>query len=202
MSSRGSGGAVNEARARFDEAERAVLLARLEADGSHKADGHASMYGLLRSALGWSDGECRTHMQIARLVDAYADAGEALFEAWASVANIASIVRAFANPRLWRGDRLGDRQHADRGGTGRARRLSPHPGTLAVVARPAHAEPPMPTSTAAHTSGSPARRAASPSRGPVDAARNREVYDKFCEAEFEADGHGPSSSSATRLARR
>ena len=71
----------------------------LERDKAHKADGHASIFGLLRSTLGWSDAECRSRTQLARLVEAHPEVGEALFEAWSSVANVCSIARAFANPR-------------------------------------------------------------------------------------------------------
>ncbi len=179
----------NEARARFDEAERAVLLAELETDGSHKADGHASMYGLLRSALGWSDGECRTHMQIARLVDAYADAGEALFEAWASVANIASIARAFANPRCGEaidsviGNMLteaGRLEHADFRRIPERWQLLHDPGT-----RTQHAD--AHERRGAHFGIAGPKGSFAVEWGALDAARNREVYDKFCEAEFEAD---------------
>ena len=52
--------------------------ASLERDKAYQADGHATMYGMLRSALGWSERECRVHMQIARLVDAEPSAGDAV----------------------------------------------------------------------------------------------------------------------------
>jgi hypothetical protein len=179
----------NEARARFDEAERAVLLAQLEADATYKADGHASMYGLLRSALGWSDGECRTHMQIARLVDAYPDAGEALFEAWASIANIASIARAFANPRCGEaidpaiGNMLTEAarlEHADFRHIPERWQLLNDPGTSSE-----HSD--ADDNRSSHFGLAGGKGTLGCEWGALDAARNREVYDKFCEAEFEAD---------------
>ena len=77
----------NEAKRRMLEADDALVLSSLEDDKAYKVDGHASMYGLLRSKLGWSDRESRMHMRIARLVKAVPCAGVSLFEAWAPVAN-------------------------------------------------------------------------------------------------------------------
>lgn len=88
-----------EERRRRDEAEQAAVLAELDQRRAFAVDGHATMWGLLRSLVGWSDGECRTRMRVARLVAAYPEAGELLAEGLASVANIAEIARAFANPR-------------------------------------------------------------------------------------------------------
>ena len=57
------------------------------------------MYGLLRSRLGWSDIECRDRLRLGRLFDAFADAGELLFDGRASLANMIEISRAHSNPR-------------------------------------------------------------------------------------------------------
>ena len=46
-----------EARRRADAAEEAVALAKLDAAKAYQRDGHASMHGVLRSRLGWSEGE-------------------------------------------------------------------------------------------------------------------------------------------------
>ncbi len=88
-----------EVRRRADAAREAVLLAELERRKVHAHDGHASMWGLLRSMVGWSDRECRERMRIARLVAEYRDAGELLHEAMAPVASVAEIARGHANPR-------------------------------------------------------------------------------------------------------
>ena len=95
-----------EARRRVDAAQEAVALAKLERVKAYQRDGHASMHGVLRSRLGWSEGECRQRMQIARLVAEHRGVGEVLFEAQASLANVAAIARAHANPRC--GDRIGE----------------------------------------------------------------------------------------------
>lgn len=80
------------------EAETAIVLAELEERKVHRPE-HATMWGLLRVAVGWSDRECRERMRVARLGAAYPDALELLGDGQASVANIAEIARGFANPR-------------------------------------------------------------------------------------------------------
>lgn len=58
-----------EADRRRVEAETAVVLAELDERKLYRVDGHATMWGLLRAELHWSDGECKTSMQIARLIE-------------------------------------------------------------------------------------------------------------------------------------
>src|SRR5690606_26338110 len=88
-----------EARQRELEAERAVLLAEAERRKLYRRDSHASMWGMLRANLGWSDVECRSRMRVARLGDRFPAALEALATTEAPVANIAEIARAYSNPR-------------------------------------------------------------------------------------------------------
>lgn len=93
-----------EARQREEAAREAAVLAEIDRRGGFAADGHASMWGLLRKSLGWSDGQCRVAMRIARLCDVHPDAGDALLHHESSVANIGEIARAAANPRI--GDQI------------------------------------------------------------------------------------------------
>ena len=88
-----------EADERRLAARRSVTLTALDRRKVFAADGHASMFGMLRSMLGWSEGECRSRMRLARLIDAFVDAGELVYNAQAPVANIEAIARAHANPR-------------------------------------------------------------------------------------------------------
>ncbi|HQV59011.1 MAG TPA: hypothetical protein PKV27_13420, partial [Ilumatobacteraceae bacterium] len=88
-----------EERERRLEAERAALLIEAERRKVYRADGHASMWGLLRSTLHWSSGECRIRMRVARLAAVYADVGELLFEGGLAVDAAEAISRAAANPR-------------------------------------------------------------------------------------------------------
>ena len=60
----GSVCSTTRAPAGHSKRETAVLVARLERDKAHMADGHTSIFGLLRSALGWSDAECRSRTQL------------------------------------------------------------------------------------------------------------------------------------------
>jgi hypothetical protein len=93
-----------ERRQRELDAERAAVLAESDERKRHAVDGHATIWGLLRAELGWSDGECRTRMRIARLVDTFPDVGDSLYEAQVPVAHVAEIARAHSNPRC--GDRI------------------------------------------------------------------------------------------------
>lgn len=95
-----------EIEARELEARRAVLLAAAERRKVFRADAHASMWGMLRASLGWSEAECRARMRTARLCDRFPEALEALATARASVANIGEIARGFANPRV--GEHIGE----------------------------------------------------------------------------------------------
>ena len=88
-----------EARRRTHAADEAVVLAELERRKVFAHDGHATMWGLLRSMVGWSDRECRERMRTARLVAEFSDAGELLHEQMVPVASVAEIARGFANPR-------------------------------------------------------------------------------------------------------
>lgn len=88
-----------EGRRRAVEAETAAVLSELDRRSAYRADGHASMWGLLRVAVGWSGRECRERMWVARLTDRFIDAGDTLLGAQASVANVTEIARAAANPR-------------------------------------------------------------------------------------------------------
>ena len=82
-----------EDRRRTDAAREAALLAELESRKVYRADDHATMYGLLRSRLHWSDRECGERMRLARFVADHPDLGEALSEAWVSVANAGELAR-------------------------------------------------------------------------------------------------------------
>jgi hypothetical protein len=144
---------------------------------------------MLRSMLGWSEAECRQRVRLARLIADHPTAGESLFEATAPVANIAEIAAAHANPRcreelepvlgvlLTEADR---KEHHDF-------RLDVRRWVMLTdpLTRRRHAK--------AH-----ARRTANFRIGKVagslhcewgtfDAARNQEIFDRFYNAEFEAD---------------
>ena len=92
-----------EERRRAVEAELAVIVNELEERKVHRPE-HASMFGVLRSRLGWSDVECRDRLRLGRLFAAFDDAGELLFDGRASLANMIEIARAHGNPRC--GDQI------------------------------------------------------------------------------------------------
>lgn len=91
--------AAVEERRRAAEAEVAVIVNELEDRKVHRPE-HATMYGLLRSRVGWSDVECRDRLRLGRLFAAFADAGELLHDGRASLANMIEIARAHGNPRV------------------------------------------------------------------------------------------------------
>lgn len=80
-------------------AEEAAVLAELEARQVYRADEHATMYGLLRATLDASEADCRQRMRLARFVAEHPEAGEALWECWASVANIDAVAQGWARVR-------------------------------------------------------------------------------------------------------
>jgi len=88
----------NEAVHRVWAATNSVLIAERERRKSYRPDGHATMYGELRSNLHWSERECRDGTQLARLVEAYPEIGEMLFETWMSVDNAILLAKVHANP--------------------------------------------------------------------------------------------------------
>src|SRR4029079_950545 len=88
----------NEAVRRVWAATTSVLIAERERRKSYRPDGHATRYGELRSNLHWSERECRDGTQLARLVEAYPEIGEMLFETWMSVDNAILLAKVHANP--------------------------------------------------------------------------------------------------------
>ena len=85
---------ASEGRVREEVARQAALLAEVERRKAYRTDGHVTMYGLLRSALHWSNRDCRERMRIARFATQCPDAGQGLWEHQVSVANIAELARA------------------------------------------------------------------------------------------------------------
>ena len=179
----------NEARRRALEADDALLLASLEDDRAYKADGHASMYGLLRSKLGWSERECRMHMQIARLVRAEPSAGVSLFEAWAPGANIAQVARLNASAgcrehsERWLGNLLRNAEHMEHDNFEReaSKVYNKYDRAAQRRHRSAHANRTAGFRIGEHAGTFSARWSA------YDTSRNREVFDRQFDAEFEAD---------------
>lgn len=179
----------NEARRRQLEVDDALVIASLEREKVYKRDGHATMFGLLRSKLGWSDRECRMHTQIARLVEAEPSAGEALFEAWAPVANIATIARLYARTECREplertiGALLRDAErmeHDDFKVEAQRWRLK-HDPIVQRKHRNSHANRGAWFQIGEHAGS------LSVHWSSYDAARNREVFDRQYESEFEAD---------------
>lgn len=179
-----------EVERRRVEAEQAVLLGLFENRQRFRADGHASVFGVLRSSVHWSDAECRARTKLARLIAAHPEVGEALHDGRISVANAEAIARLFANPRV--GDRfqsvLGNllreaevREYDDF-------RLLPERWEL-IADREARRE-----RTDAHQRrrvGFEPRRGGGSRMvvdwGDLDAARNAEILDRVVEELFDAD---------------
>ncbi len=97
-----------EGRRREDAARECAVLSELERRKTYRVDGHATMWGLLRSALHWSDGDCRGRMRLARFVADRPEVGEALFEHWVSVANAGELARAAFRVEAASGDEMVD----------------------------------------------------------------------------------------------
>jgi hypothetical protein len=181
---------VLESRARSIEAERAVLLDVLERRKAYRADGHAGLVGKLRAGVRWSKAESRCRTQLARLVAAHPAVGERLHDGVLPIANAHALARTFANPRVraefdlavgnlltiaihwehddfrlklaeWEAAADADGAHRERavGHQGRCASLTEFDGTGTLFA----------------------------SWGDADTALNREVFDRFVQAEWDAD---------------
>jgi hypothetical protein len=166
----------------------ALVLGEIEERKLHRDDSHASMWGLLRAELAWSDRDCQELMRVARLVREHPDAGESLVDHRASVANIAEIARAHARlpeeiePKvgtfLWCADRSEHDQL----------RLRVRSWEQRADAKAAHE-----SAQSAHErrsgqwTANEAGGAIAAEFGPVDALANREILDRYLEAEWLAD---------------
>ena len=179
-----------EARRRAMAAQEAVLLAEAERRKLFRNDSHASIWGMLRADLEWSDAECRSRMRVARLCDRFPEALDTLATGAASVANVAEIARGFANPRCGEqieevlGQLLNDAarlEHfemrervrrweilADTDGAHRQAGID-HESRNAHVTEFAGI-----VSVAAHLAG-------------VDGAELKEIFERFADAEFDTD---------------
>jgi hypothetical protein len=172
------------------QAERAVVLAELDERNVYRTDGHATMWGLLRAELHWSDRDCGEQMRIARLVARFPDAGDALHEHRTSVASIAEIARAAANERI--GDQIDDRI----GGFLRNAELLEHDEVRIKVRSwerrtdadhvRRHAESRHEQRTA-HWTATGDGGGLTVEWGPIDALANREILDRYLEAEWLTD---------------
>ncbi|MEZ5295299.1 MAG: DUF222 domain-containing protein [Ilumatobacteraceae bacterium] len=181
--------ALDEERRR-NEAETAVVLQQLDDRKTYRDDEHASMWGLLRAEVHWSDAECKNRMRVARLITRFPDVGERLHDGHVSVAGVVEIARAAANPRI------GDLIDPEIGYfTSLAER-----GEYDVVCRKVRSWEQRADTKAAHertTSADEARDAhwtagdndgeLAVQWGPVDALANREILDQYLDAEWLTD---------------
>lgn len=179
-----------EARRRECDAETAVVLGELERRKLYRQDDHATMWGLLRASVGWSDRECRDRMRLSRLVAAFPDVGEILYDTQASVANMTEIARAHSNPRC------GDEIEAELGALLGSACRNEFDVLRADVVRWEHSADKRAAHDAAesaddqrnaHFVNTPERAEFAAQWGAVDGLANREIFDQFVQAEWEAD---------------
>jgi hypothetical protein len=172
------------------QSEMAAVLAELDERKVYRADGHATMWGLLRADLHWSDRDCGEQMRIARLVARFPDAGESLSEQRTSVAGIAEIARAAAN------ERIGDQIDTRIGGFLRNAELLEHDEVRIKVRsweRRADADYVRKQAESrherrnAHWTATGDGGGLAVEWGPIDALANREILDHYLEAEWLAD---------------
>lgn len=179
-----------DARRRRCEAETALVIAELDRRKVYRHDDHATMWGLLRASVGWSDRECRDRMRLGKLVVAFPDAGELLYDTRASVANVTEIARAHSNPRC------GDEIETELGALLGSACRNEHDVLKADVGRwERSADKPAAHDAAershdhrnAHFVNSADCAEFAARWGGVDGLANREIFDQFVQAEWEAD---------------
>ena len=179
-----------EADRRRTEAELAVVLQQLDDRKTYRTDRHATMWGLLRTEVHWSDAECRSKMRLAHLVDRYPGVGERLHDGHASIAGIGEIARAAANPRI--GDRIETQlghfvTQSERAEFDTVRRKvrawEQRTDAAAAHERTEHADDRRDAHWRAGDSGGEL----AVNWGPIDAIANREILDRYLEAEWLTD---------------
>ena len=171
-------------------ATEAVVLGEMDDRSLYRRDEHASMWGLLRAAVHWSDRDCKERMQLARLVAEFPEIGEALHDHRVSVTNAGELARVFANPRV------GDELHDVIGAFGRLAERAEYDDLRQHVRgwerrtdqRDAHVE----TQTAherrrAHWHADETGGQLVVEWGPLDAIANREILDHYEAAEWLTD---------------
>src|SRR5829696_3386299 len=179
----------SEVRVRRELAQQARMLAWLEEKKTYRADGHASMLGFLRAVPHWSEGESRAATKRSRLLAAFPGVEELLWDGQLSVANVDAIARLFANQRV--ADRFESvlgallveaqrMEHDDFRRLPARWELLNDPGTRGERAQ-AH------EGRDAHLSIVDGAGTLLARFGDLDAARNREILERFVQAEFETD---------------
>ncbi len=81
------------------EAEVAALVGAIDRSGAYRADGHASVRGLLRAEVGWCEAEVTGAVRAARLVADAPVVGEALWQGDIAIAHVRALAAARANRR-------------------------------------------------------------------------------------------------------
>ena len=179
-----------ERRRRELEAEQAVVLAESDQRNRYAVDGHATMWGLLRAELGWSNGECRTRMRVARLVESFADVGESLADGQVPVAHVTEIARGYSNPRC--GERIEGVigtlvNEAARLEYDDFRRLVERWELLADADGAHRDREANHRNRDAHVSVLDGVGYLDAQLGDIDAVQVKEIFDRFCDAEFRTD---------------
>lgn len=186
-------------------AAESVVLAELDERKVYRHDHHASMWGLLRTELHWSDRDCRERMQLARLVSAHPSIGEQLHHHAISVTNVLELARVFANPRV--GEQLDDVIGALQSFAERAEHDDLRQEVRGWEHRTDHREAHAQAQSAherrrAHWHADDTGGQLVVEWGPLDAIANREILDHYEAAEWLADWdavtetHGDDATSA------
>ena len=179
-----------EVERRRSEAELAVLVGVLDRTGAFRADGHASVRGFLRAEVVWSDAEITHVIREARLLADAPVVGEALWNGAIGAGQTRALARARANPRC-------------------GRLLVEHADTLVGIAKTlpfedfavcvrrweqlADADGAHRTAETTHNERTASIRESdgvghlSATGGAMDTAEMREVWERYCDAEFTAD---------------
>jgi len=171
-------------------AEEAALLVEAEQRRVFRSDSHATMWGMLRAELGWSDAECRRAMRVARLCERFPDVHEALADGALPIAAAAEIGRGFANPRC------GDSIEAVIGELVNAATRVEFHEVRELVARwemladtdGAHKDAERTHANRnAHVGVMMGSGHVAAELGALDGAEAAEIFERFCDAEFRAD---------------
>ena len=179
-----------ERERRRSEAELSLVVGALERSGAYRADGHVSVRGLLRAEVNWSEGDITICLREARLAADAPVVGEALWTGQIGVAQARMLARVRANPRC--GALLADHVGDLVGIAGRlpyedfalcARRWEQLADTDGAHRR---AETVHNERTASFTEHDGIGHL-SATGGALDTVEMREIWQRYCDAEFTAD---------------
>lgn len=174
------------------EGDVAALIGEIERRGAHRADGHRTVPAWCRTEGSWSTAEAVARTQLARLIARHPVIGGALRAGALGVAQAHLLARAAANPRI--GDQIGCVLHhllvdATTLPYDDFRRVVEHWERTVDVDGSHHSRRTGHAYRFARLRRTDGACELEASGGALDGAALQEIFDRYCDAEFQTDLH-------------